>query len=439
MSQGLEKLADEVLSRWESISRWVEIPTPPSPDRAKLIDFFDVAFLASLTYDERRPTIFRLILCPQNELEKIFAHRRGSEYTPIKFSNPLPFEPAQVRRLAPATDPSRVLIGIETALDDSSSPFRIWGLLDTGSSWSGFLQHERGGGMPPPDLIAVTSTEPGHLLVTRGGHTIAVLRSGSITYPRSNVLYGGPIGRFFSNAQAALYQELCGRLEVDRYSDSDDGYPGRAYTAIVERLLYRISSQHHGGTLLLIPDIWHTEINIWSPVVSIKYPIEDYRLWNLLLSKLELHKKYYSLYFGLRNAKRISKRDYYDYSRYEHLRDVADEQMRDSIAFAGSLSGVDGAIIMTDKFRILGFGAEVTAPAPVLHSIHLAEDTSGEDFQIISVNSYGTRHRAAFRYCWSLPQAIAFVISQDGGVRVVRRVGDDVIMWAEILAGALAV
>lgn len=433
MSQGVEKLADEVLSRWEDHS-WNRDRSPksPPPSRAGLVELLDTAFLASLTYDERRPTRFGLILCPRDERQLL-----SNGNAPLRFANPLPFDPAHVRSLAPAADPSRVLIGVEVVSEDEHRKLHIWGLLDTGSSWSGFLRHERNSGRNPPDLVTVTSTEPGHLLVTRGGATIAILRGGSIIFPRQNVLSGdGPIGKFFHNAQALCYQEACKCLKVERYSAIDATWPQRSYLVMVERLLLNIASRNHGGALLLMPDVWRTEIRTWSPVVSVKYDIEDHRIWDLLIRSLELHRKYYDLKLS---PKVLDREEYRELESYEHQREGVDDQMRDSVAFTGSLSGVDGAVIMTDKFHVIGFGAEVTAPAPVLHTIRSAKDITGTEFEIMSADAFGTRHRAAFRYCWSLPQAIAFVISQDGGVRAVRRVGDDVIMWSEVLAQLLAV
>src|SRR5712692_2469097 len=211
MSKGVVDLADQVTQRWNSRIPPHRKASTVVPDRANLIALLDVAFLASLTYDERRPTRFGIILCPEADRNRIISGSIGSS-TIIGLADPLPFDPAQVRRLAPATEPSNVLIGIEPSGGDASTPFRIWGLVDTGSSWTGFLRHEREGGWNPPDLLTVTSTEPGHLHVSRLGKTIAILREGSIVLSGSYVLYEGPIAEFLDPARKACYSEVCLRL-----------------------------------------------------------------------------------------------------------------------------------------------------------------------------------------------------------------------------------
>jgi hypothetical protein len=77
------------------------------------------------------------------------------------------------------------------------------------------------------------------------------------------------------------------------------------------------------------------------------------------------------------------------------------------------LGMVDGAILLTDRLRLLGFGAEVRVQAAV-------QNVRRSDGSHSSVEAFGTRHRSAFRFCLAYPAGIAVVCSQDGGVRLVR-------------------
>jgi hypothetical protein len=43
---------------------------------------------------------------------------------------------------------------------------------------------------------------------------------------------------------------------------------------------------------------------------------------------------------------------------------------------------------------------------------------------------YGTRHRSAFRFVESMNPAVAFIQSQDGGIKAATLVGDRVVMWS---------
>lgn len=93
--------------------------------------------------------------------------------------------------------------------------------------------------------------------------------------------------------------------------------------------------------------------------------------------------------------------------------------------------------MITDRFRLLGFGVEVTVAAPTLSAVHIALDASGKRWVAEPVTSFGTRHRSAFRFCSSYEAAAALIVSQDGGVKAVRQVGPRLLMWPDINFGAL--
>ena len=60
------------------------------------------------------------------------------------------------------------------------------------------------------------------------------------------------------------------------------------------------------------------------------------------------------------------------------------------------------------------------------------KDINNKDYDYISIENFGTRHRSAFRFCSNYDWAVAFIISQDGGIKVVKKVNDDVILWETI-------
>ncbi|WP_157985330.1 putative sensor domain DACNV-containing protein [Lentzea terrae] len=410
----------------------------PLPDKNTLNKLLDVAFQASLTYDERRPTRFQVIFVDSTYMDRRSDHH--NYLTPIrksvKFGACLPFDAAHVRRLAPATDPSQTMIGVERhSEEDGVDSLRIWGLLDVGSSWVNFMRHEKSGGSPPPNALTITSNEPGHIAVSHGGDVVATLRAGEIILPGGDALYAGPIGEFLDPARSSCYSAVCDRLGIERFSETDDGWPRRCYTIVLERILLGMESRGHGGTLLMIPHEWNDVAHPWNTVVSTKYRISDDRIWQIMIDDLVLHKEYFGANSNLWNSKEnIRVSDYRNVKVLSSKRDGVSEVMGDAIRFAASLCGVDGAIVMTDRFEIVGFGAEVTASAPVMRTISICDDAEGRSAHSVSVESFGTRHRAAFRFAWSLPQVIAFVASEDGGIRAVRRVGDGVLTWPEVTA-----
>jgi DNA integrity scanning protein DisA with diadenylate cyclase activity len=111
-----------------------------------------------------------------------------------------------------------------------------------------------------------------------------------------------------------------------------------------------------------------------------------------------------------------------------HQRDLEDSS-RDAALFIGSLTAVDGAVVLTDKLRIIGFGGEVRVSSPDTDTIHIAKDEEGDETTAVPLTDYGTRHRSAFRFVENMEPSVAFILSQDGGIKAATKVGERVVMW----------
>ena len=90
-------------------------------------------------------------------------------------------------------------------------------------------------------------------------------------------------------------------------------------------------------------------------------------------------------------------------------------------------------------FVLSGFGGEVIALSPTLHRVKVATDCFAKHGAHVSIEEYGTRHRSAFRFCSSFEDSVAFIISQDGGVKVTKRHGADVLLWPDVNMGSLGI
>jgi hypothetical protein len=111
-----------------------------------------------------------------------------------------------------------------------------------------------------------------------------------------------------------------------------------------------------------------------------------------------------------------------------HQRNLEDSS-RDAARFIGSLTAVDGAVVLTDKLRIIGFGGEVRGSRPGTDTIHIAKNEEGDEITAAPFTSYGTRHRSAFRFVENMEPSVAFILSQDGGIKAATKVGERVVMW----------
>jgi hypothetical protein len=80
---------------------------------------------------------------------------------------------------------------------------------------------------------------------------------------------------------------------------------------------------------------------------------------------------------------------------------------------------VDGAVVLTKRFELLGFGGEISGELPGVVTVRRALDLEGVHAEEEFTESVGTRHRSAYRLCLALPNTLAIVVSQDGTVRFV--------------------
>ena len=95
---------------------------------------------------------------------------------------------------------------------------------------------------------------------------------------------------------------------------------------------------------------------------------------------------------------------------------MAFRRLNDAADFIINLSAVDGAVVVTDTFRVIGFGAEIILDASPAAVSVFADDRRAPTGEI-SIDAFGTRHRSAFRLCSAQKDVVVFVVSQDGDVR----------------------
>ena len=64
-------------------------------------------------------------------------------------------------------------------------------------------------GIASPEVLVVSPTRPGELLIARGDRPVLRLRGGKIETPTDRVLFRGPVRRFFAEASDELIREAC--------------------------------------------------------------------------------------------------------------------------------------------------------------------------------------------------------------------------------------
>ena len=104
-----------------------------------------------------------------------------------------------------------------------------------------------------------------------------------------------------------------------------------------------------------------------------------------------------------------------------------------AIRFVSALSRVDGAIQCVGGLVVNAFGVEIIVKDdPKSLQLSTAASAGHKGLKPASIEGFGTRHRSMMRYCSKYPGSIGFVISQDGDVRVITRVGHQTVIWDNI-------
>jgi hypothetical protein len=96
------------------------------------------------------------------------------------------------------------------------------------------------------------------------------------------------------------------------------------------------------------------------------------------------------------------------------------------------LTRVGGAVAMTRGLDLLGFGGEIAGDLPEVPRVRRARDLVGAEREWVRTDRVGTRHRSAYRLCHVVRDALAVVVSQDGGLRFIRWHKDAVTYWEQV-------
>ncbi|HEY2013233.1 MAG TPA: hypothetical protein VGH38_07000 [Bryobacteraceae bacterium] len=88
-----------------------------------------------------------------------------------------------------------------------------------------------------------------------------------------------------------------------------------------------------------------------------------------------------------------------------------------TIAAVAGLTAVDGAVVLTDRYELLGFGAKIARRKrwPQVEQVLLTEPVEGTEAQLVHPEQLGgTRHLSAAQFIQDQRDAVALVASQDG-------------------------
>jgi hypothetical protein len=388
-----------------------------------------VAYQASLLREEDRTIRVRIVVASPKEFDSQAGPPDGLQ--PLRFEHPFAYTPEEIRKLAIAAKYHRALIGVFA--DEATGNCVIWGMVQSGPGWSQVAQGGRGPApSPPPSALVVRVRGPGHIAVGRGLTTLAELRAGVVGSPGMDLFRSTWLQERFSDTRAELTSlhneaEATARAAGERWAALAPEVARLISQAMVRRFLAAMVSAHHGGSVILLPTASAGETVREDGLLRMKYAFVDD----------EPRRRYRRLILALMRS--IARRggalgrETVDAETYLSFRDPEIDALRDAIfemsQLIAGLSEVDGAVVMTKRFELLGFGAEIVGDLGDVRQVSRALDLEGDDRVPEPLVSDGTRHRSVYRLCGRVPGALALVVSQDGSVGFVTQHRGEVTVW----------
>lgn len=398
-------------------ARWPREAPPLHLSSRGLAEALAIAFQASLTSEETRPTRFRLLLTPLDQLPELGVPNRG--VLRLRFEQPRALHEDELRRLAPAAPFETSLIGVQ---EEAEGKLAIWGVAHSGPAW---LAPTWGGRSPVPNWTydpIVHVTAPGKLAVRSAGRLIGALERGLVVDATVDVFESTWLPALFEEERELIRAEHAAtQRESVVPTFVDHSLVGRVSQHMLRRAIQLIRGARHGGMLLVAGATGSAPRGLRLKYrVSQDEPSHRYRSLQL------------EIFETLASSTTNPSVGWDDFVASSHPRlEELERQVFELSRAIANLAAIDGAVLLDKRFGILGFGAEVSAELPPPERVLRALDSEGDVRVPDDIEKVGTRHRAAYRFVNDHPGSLAIVVSQDGGVSFVTRQSGDVVVWEQ--------
>jgi hypothetical protein len=393
-------------------------------DTPMLGRLFSICYQASLSTIEGKAVTCRVIFCEADGIPEGAQSPLGLQS--LQFVQPLSFNRHELRRLSTAADYERSLLAVSA----SSANVNIWGIVHSGPRWLHSLRGGRGYAAPLPECLVVNINGPGHLEICWGSNVIGELIDGEVVGVSTNIFQSKWLQESFAEIRAerqAIHQ-AAREAASTVWADLDPDLTRVIDQHMTKRVIAAMRAYRHGGTLIMIPPENAVRLSEKNPFMSIKHPFlanEQRAIFRTLIiavmnrlaeigpvddGNMPIGWEYYQL----TTDSRIS---------------ALDEAIFELSHLIAALSTTDGAVVLTKRFELLGFGAEIHCDGVEITQIAHALDLEGSHTELELVTGLGTRHRSVYRLCHELQDCLAIVVSQDGAVQFVRWKDGFVTYW----------
>jgi hypothetical protein len=386
---------------------------------------FDIVYFTSLKTEEGRPIVARLCLVnPEKPDDSPPPRPRLSRWVTVQLANRLPLTVPNLVKIAKAADPWSSAVAVYY---DRAGALFIWGLIDQTVHWNRMLVRE-GSGYAPPGIINVVATGIADISVYRRWGFIGRLRQDDLIRNQNDVFWSGPVAERLREWMRPFLNRIRRQVGAGLYdSQIWDGMFRELWIGTLCRTLISIQRYRHGGAILIA-----RSDNDLFPHYQIAYDRLPRHLLRIAIERAGKSEKSDQIIELIDDSDQqfVPIQDYLD----ERIGEAEIQDLEDSLTgavhFISSLSCIDGLVLMRPDLSVRGYGVEIRTRKELdvirlSYSPTLRVKTS----RIVETINYGTRHRSMMRYCFSHPSSLGFVISQDGDIRAVMRVGEELVMW----------
>jgi hypothetical protein len=410
-----------------------------SLDVSTIRSLLECCFTSSILRDEGRPVRCTLSYAssakPDPDPPRML---RPQRWTAAHFGASVALSPRNLARYAQAVplDVGHLAIG---PMDDEQ--IRLWGFFDQAWLFREFRGRSQSSFFKPPGLFQIEITGPAEIGIYDGVVHIASIRTDSLVSEFLDVLKEGPVAQkldcylnsFVSSVKAAVDHWTSDRnvgLVIAAHSGQVLESKARdvplEWIKALSRILLEIRSQNHGGSLLLLPGSSPVELNAG---IRLQYNKVEQLLVQAVACEI-VSKALMSWRISNKPSDLVPMNLMTALYDARNLATEAFAAMVGSARMVGSMAGFDGAIQLVGGLNCTGANLVIPGdndPELVLE----AKDAQGLQTQPLNVSDFGTRHRSVMRYCKTNPDAVGFVVSQDGAVRSITSVNGTVTFWRE--------
>jgi hypothetical protein len=298
-------------------------------------------------------------------------------------------------------------------------------MVVTGTKWVNRFGGDRFDEAPLPPNLVLQILAPGHLIAASGYTRVLESAGGKLLREGFDPFRSGWLSERFHPLRSALLAELKESLPDSGATRICESFVKDVAQSVFRRVLSLVRTRGHGGMLVLLPTEagGRAMIDQWFRF-RVRFAEDDSALWfHTLLIRLMKRVLELGSALGLAVC---------TWNDYRRMHDAELAELDDALIgfghFLADLMSVDGALVLEQYFRLVGFGGEILGENHVAQ-IHRALDLEAERSIAEAADSSGTRHRAAYRFVNGTRDAIAVVVSQDGDVRFVAHHNGKLVYW----------